>query len=262
MANHEVLDYSSQKEKEKFVVSKMVVKIGSSTVTQGGSRVDTEFIDDIARQGSILFRSGVKIAIVSSGAVDSGNLLIKNVSNRRTAAFYGQSKLIKEWVSAFERYEVFSGELLVLDEHLAKAKDLLSDAIAVGVPIINGYDALIDTDDVTRQRMVSNDNDRLAGFVSRSIKADASVFLTDVDGVMDADGELINFVDRLEDIEEYIQQRGSGIGGMWGKCVQAHYLAGDGQRSIIANGRSQDVLLRIARGENLGTRFGKGWMIY
>ena len=52
------------------------------------------------------------------------------------------------------------------------------------------------------------------------------------------------------------------MGGMWGKCIEAKLLARDGQRSIIANGKTNDVLLRIAKGENLGTRFVKGWMLY
>lgn len=259
MVNHEIGNYFHQEKKEQFITHRMVVKIGSSTIIEGGAG----FIDDIARQGSILFHCGVKIAIVGSGAVGTGNLLVRNYHNldttldKQTSAFFGQSKLIKEWVNAFERYDVLAGELLIAEDHLGKANNLLIRAMDFGIPIINGYDAMNDNNNAA----ISSDNDKLTAFVSRTINADTAVFLTDINGLMDTDGELINFVDRLEDIQECIQ-KGSGTGGMWGKCIEAHYLAREGQRSIITNGKARDVLLRIARGENLGTRFGKGWMLY
>lgn len=262
MGNHERLDYFSQKETERFIVKTMIVKIGSSTITAEGRYLDKEFIDNIARQASALFHAGVKVAIVSSGAIANGSLLIKSLSNsdkdRQIAAMYGQSVLTKEWVAAFERHNVLAGELLFPESDLDRTKELLSYAMNFGIPIVNGYDAVNDRN----RSPISSDNDRLAGFVSRSIGADTSIFLTDVDGLMDRDGELINFVDRLEDIHEVIINRGSGTGGMWGKCIEAKHLARLGQRSIIANGRVRDVLLRIAKGENIGTRFGRGWMLY
>lgn len=262
MGSNERLDYSSQKEQEKFITKKMVVKIGSSSIISEGKYLDRGFVGAIARQVSELFHAGVKISIVSSGAIDNGRLLIKSLSNndndRKIAAIYGQSLVIKEWVSSFEQHNIRVGEILVSESDLDKAKELLSYAMNFGIPIVNGYDAINDKD----RSLISSDNDRLAAFVARSVGADTSVFLTDVDGVMDNESELVRFVDRLEDIEEYISRKGSGTGGMWGKCIQAKSLARDGQRSIIANGKDQNVLLRIARGENLGTGFGRGWMLY
>ncbi len=254
--------YQNQESKERFVTQCMVVKIGSSTITAEGQYLDKKFIDDIARQASELFHTGVKIAVVSSGAIDNGRLLIKSLSrsdkDRQIAAMYGQSSLIKEWIAAFEKQNVLAGELLVLESELEKTKELVSYAMNFGIPIVNGYDAINDR----YRSSISSDNDRLSGFISRSVDADTSVFLTDVEGVMDSDNSLIGFVDRLENIEEYITKSGRGTGGMWGKCIEAKHLAREGQRSIIANGKTPNVLLRIARGENLGTRFGKGWMIY
>lgn len=262
MGNHELESHSNVEKKEIFVVRRMVVKIGSSTITAEEQYLDREFIDDIARQASILFHSGVKIAIVSSGAIANGNLLLRDLKNadrdRQLVALSGQSELTYEWFLAFKKYGVLALVRLIAESDLEKTKGILYRAMDVGVPIINGDDVINDIE----KSPISSDNDRLAGFVSHSINADASVFLTDVDGLMDTNGELINFVDRLEDIQEYIQQKGRGTGGMWGKCVEAKHLARLGQRSIIANGKTKDVLLRIAKGENLGTRFGKGWMLY
>ena len=268
VVNHEVESYYHQEKKERFVAQRMVVKIGSSTITEGKTRVDTEFINDIARQASILFHAGVKIVIVSSGAVDTGNILIKqsgkDSQNKKKAALFGQSELTAQWVTAFGGLKVIAGVHLVSEDELEKAKELLTDEImSVGVLVINGYDAVNDDSEEERRNMITADNDKLAAFVSRSINADTSLFLTDVDGVLDEKGSVIPFVDRLEDIEDVIIEKGSGgTGGMWGKCIDAKHLAREGQRSIIANGKTSNVLLRIARGENLGTRFGKGWMIY
>lgn len=263
MANHEIDNYIHQEKKERFVAQRMIVKIGSSTIIEGKSRVDVELINDIARQVSTLFNAGVRVVIVSSGAVDNGNLLIrrsgKDKQSKRTEALFGQTELTSKWTTAFEKYGVIVGVHLISENDLGKAKEFLSDEVMnIGVLVINGYDAVNDSDEETRRKQVTADNDKLAAFVSRSIGVDTSVFLTDKDGVMDRDDKLIRYVDRLEDIREMIAQTGSGTGGMWGKCVEADNLAREGQRSFIANGKAQNVLLRIARGENLGTRFVKG----
>jgi glutamate 5-kinase len=262
VANHEIDNYIQEK-REQFVAHRMVVKIGSSTIVEEKSRINVELINDIARQASVLFNTGVRIVIVSSGAVDSGNLLMrrsgKNKQSEKIEALFGQTELTSKWTTAFEKWGVIVGVHLISENDLEKAKEFLSDEVMnIGILVFNGYDAVNDSDEETRRKMVTTDNDKLAAFVSRSIYADTSVFLTDKDGVMDRDDKLIRYVDRLEDIREMIAQTGSGTGGMWGKCVEADNLAREGQRSIIANGRSQNVLLRIARGENLGTRFMKG----
>lgn len=250
MGNHEVEGHSNVEQKERFVTRIMVVKIGSSAITAEGRYLDKKFIDNIARQAGELFHAGVKVVIVSSGAISNGRLLINNLPNsdkdRQIAAMYGQSIITKEWVTALEKQKVLAGELLIPESDLIKAKELLSNAMDFGIPIVNGYDAINDI----HRSSISSDNDRLAGFIARGVGADTSVFLTDVDGLMDREGDLISFVDRLEDIQEYIVNRGSGIGGMWGKCIEAKSLAREGQRSIIANGKTPNVLSRIERGEN------------
>lgn len=262
MGKHEIESYSNVEQKERFVSRIMVVKIGSSTITAEGQYLDKEFIYDIARQTSVLYHAGVKIGIVCSGVVDDGNLLLKNAGNinknRRILALAGNSELTSEWFSAFKKYGVLALIRLIAEPDLEKIKGILSSAMDVGVPIINGDDVINDFD----ESFISSDNDRLAGFIAQSVGSDTSVFLTDVDGLIDREGELISFVDRLEDVQEYIVNRGSGTGGMWGKCIEAKRLARKGKMSIIANGRTSDVLLRIAKGEKLGTGFGKGWMVY
>lgn len=270
MVNHEIVSHYHQEKKERFVTQRIVVKIGSSTIVEDKSRINVEFISDIARQAGILFNAGVRIAIVSSGAVDTGNLVIrerigKENSNKKTAALFGQTELTARWIQAFKESGegVIAGVHLVSEGELERAKELLScDVMDIGILVINGFDAVDDNTGEEKSNMITADNDKLAGFISKAINADTSIFLTDTNGVLDEEGKTISFVDSLEDIEDVIVEGGTGTGGMWSKCLHAKRLARDGQRSIIANGKTKDVLLRIARGENLGTRFGKGWMLY
>lgn len=254
----------ASKEKEQFVTRRLIVKIGSSTITKDGDPLNRDFMDNIAVQVSELFRRGVEVAIVSSGAVACGRKILGDIGtatlDNQVAAVYGQPELIAQWKIAFSKYGVNVGQELLTDYNLKNSKLVLENSLKRGVVIINANDAV--NDEEMRQFAISADNDRLAGYVTNLVNADTLILLTDVEGVLDERGQLLDYVDRLEDIESVIQNSGTGIGGMWSKCVVAKQVAREGQRSIIANGRTSNVILRIARGENLGTRFVKGWMLY
>ena len=284
MGNHELENHYSKEQREQFVVHRMVVKIGSSTITKDGDPLNKSFMDNIARQSSQLFKSGVEVFIVSSGAVMSGDALIRKngidmnqlfsshilslteeeqkVFLDMVKAFYGQTELMSAWREVFWHYGVLAGQGLYEDRNLRSrtTREVLESACKIGVPIINANDAVSDFE--MRQLAISADNDKLAGFIARTINADTLVFLTDVDGVLDENGKELSYVDRLEDIQELIKDTGDRPGGMWGKTIVAKTAAREGRRTFITNGRKQNILIQIARGENLGTRFGKGWMLY
>ena len=249
------------KEQEQFVSRRMVVKIGSSTITRDGSPLNLEFMDGVAKQVSKLFESEVQVVIVSSGAVACGRKLLSELGlelgntilDNQRAAVFGQPELIAQWKAAFKRYGVLAGQQLLVDDHLENGGKVLEASLSDGVVIINQNDAVSDTE--MKQFLISADNDKLAEYVARFINADTLLLLTDVDGVLDENGEVLTHVDRVEDIEDLIKTSGQGTGGMWTKCIQAKQAARDGRRAIIANGREADVILRIARDENVGTRF-------
>lgn len=263
----------------------MVVKIGSSTITKDGDPLNRIFMDNIACQSSRLFRSGVEVFIVSSGAVVSGDALIRKngidlnqlfssqlqglLSERerevflsQVKAFYGQSELISAWREAFARYGILAGQGLYEDRNLrgGTARKVLEAACKIGVPIINANDTVSDFE--MREFEISADNNKLAGFIAKTVNADTLVLLTDVDGVLDENRKVVPYVDRLEDIQELIKDAGDRPGGMGSKVIIAKAAARDDKRAFIVSGRETDVLIRIAQGENLGTRFGKGWMLY
>lgn len=273
-----------KEQKERFITRRIVVKIGSSTITKDGDPLNRNFMDSIAFQSSQLFRSGVEVFIVSSGAVVSGDALIRrngidmnqlfssqlqNLSDEerevflnQVRAFYGQAELMSAWREAFARYGILAGQGLYEDKNLRSrtTREVLESACKIGVPVINANDAVSDFE--MRQFEISADNDKLAGLIVRTVNADTLVLLTDVDGVLDETGKALSDVDRLEDIQELMKDTNSRPGGMWGKAMVAKTAAMEGRRSIIANGIEQDVLVQIARGRNLGTRFDKGWMLY
>lgn len=274
----------SKEQEEQFIARRMVVKIGSSTLSKDGDPLNRVFMDNIALQSSRLFKSGVELLIVSSGAVVSGDWLIREreidinqlfsghlqrlteeerkVFLDRVKAFYGQAELMSAWREAFAHYGILAGQGLYEDRDLKKknTKDVLESCCKIGVPIINANDAASDFE--MRQFALSADNDKLAGFIARTVNADTLILLTDVDGVLDRNGEVLSHVDRLEDIQELMKDTSSRPGGMWGKAIVAKTAARDDKRAFIASGREKDVLIRIAKGENVGTRFKKGWMLY
>lgn len=254
----------TSKEKEQFVTRKLIVKIGSSTITKDGNPLNRDFMDSIAVQVSELFRSGVEVAIVSSGAVACGRKILGDIGttilDNQVAAVYGQPELIAQWKIAFSKYDVNVGQELLTDQNLKNSKLVLENSLKRGVVIINANDAV--NDEEMKQFAISADNDRVAGYVVNLVNADTLILLTDVEGVLDESGQLIDYVDKLEDIESVIQNSGTGIGGMWSKCLVAKQAARDGKRAVIANGRNGDVITRVARGQQVGTRFIQGYMIY
>ncbi len=245
---------------------RLTVKIGSSTITNGGTNLDKLFMNDIARQVAIIRRDfKYQVAIVSSGAIASGRILVpelgQDMTDTQVAAMYGQQELVFAWSDAFRGFNIRTGQGLYVDEDLDQVNRPLLRALQFGVAIINANDAVNDQE--IRQLSIAADNDKLAGFVAKAVKADILVFLTDVDGVLDENGQALPFVDRIEDVEDLIRGKSDlGTGGMWSKVCEAKSIAREGIKTVIANARAEDILLKIVQGQTVGTRFLPGYMLY
>lgn len=256
---------SDSEQKERFISRRMVVKIGSSTITGGGELLDKNFMKDIARQVSELRHSGVEVIIVSSGAVACGKSSIPNfnktdILDMRKAAAVGQPKLMAAWADAFKNCEIEIGQLVVTEKDLPMAKDVLEGLLKDGiVPIINANDPVNAYE--MEQLSISADNDRLAGFVARGLAADTEVILTDKDGVLDREDYTIPYVDSLEDVRSVIKKESSGVGGMLNKSEAGLEAAIYVRDVFVVNGRMPDVILRAARREDIGTKFGYPFMV-
>ena len=260
-------------EQERFATRRMVVKIGSSTITEDGNPLNAEFMEDIADQVATLFRSGVEVLIVSSGAVDTGKALAEingeNVDplTRQVAAIYGQVAVTSAWKDALMRHGILAGQALYTEDQLqeggvSRVWDVLRAALKIGVPIINTNDA---ASDFAVRKLNPTENDQLSSYIARKIEADTLLLLTDRDGILDESGERIPYVSRTEDVEDVIGNQGNGTGGMRSKIYAADGFRRREQssRAIIANGRRKNVILDVARGRmDIGTLFGKPFMLY
>lgn len=273
-----------------FHTQRMVAKVGTTTITEGGNHLNRGFMRDVARQVAEIreAQNDIDILIVSSGAVACGrNILSKaghpgsegwrqwsrlglgfidRVMIDQVAAAFGQRQLMTEWNQAFAGYGLEASQMLYTDEqlHFQNALDIVKIirlACRVGIPIINANDVVTNAE--MRKVAISADNDQLALHVARFINADTLVLLTDMDGVMDSNNRVVEYARDIKDVSEYLRDDGKGIGSMVSKAQAASDFISDrtlglsGQRfALIANGRRPNVLLDAARREKrIGTWF-------
>lgn len=250
--------------------SVVTIKIGSNVITNEQGFPDEQVIASISRQVKALRDSGHHVLIITSGAVAAGRSLYHfqkktdTVVQRQVLASIGQVKLISLYKEYFDKENVICSQVLVTKEdfksrnHYLNMKNcltaLLNNQI---VPVINENDVISVTE------LMFTDNDELAGLVSAMMNTDILIILTNVDGVYDGDPglpgtNLIHTYDptliNLSDIATG-KKSGFGRGGILTKCQTSEKIAGMGIPVHIANGRTENVVLRILDNERIGTRF-------
>lgn len=262
MGYHES-DTFHQPEQERLPSQRIVIKIGSSTITTPEGIPDVEFMNSISEQIIELKKRGFQIAIVSSGAVASGRSHVPGydptlLEHRRMAAAIGQALLIHTWSSVLKQNSDSNLEVaqfLLTDPDIARGCDLLSDMMNFEhiVPIINANDVVSDYE--MRQWMkYSADNDVLAGEVASHINAQHVVILSQ-SGVL-IDGQTVQWIDPQYPPEiEFGGRTSIGTGGMESKHTVAMNLAQKGISVFIANGRAPHILLDYFNGEPAGTLY-------
>lgn len=248
---------SGNTEREHYATQRLVVKIGSNVITEGATKespLNNEFIDNVARQCSELFKSGIEIVIVSSGAVASGRNLLSieehDIRDRQVEAVFGQPTLTSTWVEAFKRYGVVAGQALITENDLDEAKNVLRKSLKYGVVIVNWNDAV--NSDEMRAFMRLADNDHSAAEVADAIGADMLLIVTDVEGIFDSNNRLIEDGSLINDDNIFFRGSDKGTGGMATKVNVLKESAKKGIRGIIAGAKRQDFILEIARGNTQG----------
>ncbi len=252
---------------------RVVVKIGTNTVTGELGYPDPEFLAEIAKQVKALRETGHEVIIVSSGAIGAGKAAlgittrVRDVKLRQACAALGQSRLMAAWQAAFTPHGVEVAQILLTYSVFSNrksylhARDALLTLLGLGVvPVINENDAIaIDEIDAT-----FGDNDKLAGLVAAKMEARTLVVLSDVPGLFDKppagdpSARLIPVVTEITpDIIAAARGPGSagGSGGMHTKLVCAQIATESGIEMVIARGRDPDILVRIFAGDVIGTRF-------
>ncbi|OGA26922.1 MAG: glutamate 5-kinase [Betaproteobacteria bacterium RIFCSPLOWO2_12_FULL_67_28] len=247
----------------------LVVKVGSSLVTNNGRGLDVEAIARWAAQIARLRATGRRCIMVSSGAIAEG--LQRLGMTRRPSAMHelqaaaavGQMGLAQCYESCFREHGLATAQVLLTHADLAdrqrylNARSTLRTLLALGViPVINENDTVV-TDEIK-----FGDNDTLAALVTNLVEADALVILTDQSGLFDADPRTRAGATLVAEapagaawLEAVAGGAGSGLakGGMLTKVLAAKRAARSGAHTLIASGRERDVLFRLAQGEILGT---------
>ena len=247
--------------------SRIVVKIGSSSLTREDGGLDLNRIDAVARLVSRWRGRDREVIIVSSGAVAAGldplgfSAKPKDLPSVQAAAAMGQGLLMARWTAVFQAHHLDAAQVLLTTDdvmrrdHYTNVRAALSRLLGLGVvPILNENDA------VTTRELRFGDNDRLAALIAQMIKADALVLLTDVDGLYTAPpdhpgSQLIERVAGADDLMSVlVTGAGSrvGTGGMATKVQAAMLATASGIGVQLA---SADDLQAVLEGTRVGTWF-------
>ncbi len=249
---------------------RIVVKIGSTLITNHGAGVDHALIKNWVGQIAALAAAGVEVLLVSSGAIAEGMKRLgwktrpHEVNQLQAAAAVGQMGLVQVYESSFREYGLETAQILLTHDDLAdrtrylNARSTLTTLLALKViPVINENDTVV-TDEIK-----FGDNDTLAALVCNAIDADTLIILTDQQGLFSADPRRDAAATLIREatagdptLEAMAGGAGSnlGRGGMLTKVMAAKKAALSGAATIIAHGREEKVLIRLHAGEAIGTR--------
>ena len=249
---------------------RLVVKVGSSLVTNRGLGLDETAISRWAGQIAGLRKMGREVVLVSSGAIAAGMQRLgwkkrpHALHELQAAAAVGQMGLIQAYESCFRKHQLTTSQILLTHEDLAdrkrylNARSTLRTLLALGVvPIIN------ENDTVAIDEIRFGDNDTLAALVTNLIEADALIILTDQAGLYDKDPRkdpTASLIAEARADDPALEAMAGGVGsdialgGMLTKVLAARRAARSGARTVIASGHEENVLTRLAGGEKLGTQ--------
>lgn len=253
-------------------IRSLVVKLGTQLLSRADRTLNSEFLADMGRQIAQLRGRGLRVVVVSSGAVGAGLATLKlprrpstrtpqDLAELQAVAAVGQPRLMTAWAEALAPFGLAAAQILLTREDIdhriryLNLRNTLAAAEKLGaVPILNENDS-VSTDEMVR--ISFGENDLLAALVTHAIQADLLVLLSVVDGVLDADGRPIRTVEAPAHVKSLVRQEKSsgGKGGMDAKLAAAQLVTSAGSPLIIADGRTPDVLPRLLAGEELGTWF-------
>ena len=248
----------------------IVVKVGSTLVTNNGQGLDHEAIGRWAAQMAELRTMGKQVVMVSSGAIAEGMQRLgwskrpTDIHELQAAAAVGQMGLVQVYETCFAKHGIRTAQVLLTNADLAdeqryqNARMTLLTLLKMGVvPIINENDTVV-TDEIK-----FGDNDTLGALVTNLIEADALVILTDQGGLYSADPRKDPSATLIQDavagdsqLEAMAGGAGSdiGTGGMLTKVLAAKLAAKSGASTVIASGLEANVLVRLAKGESIGSQ--------
>lgn len=250
---------------------RVVVKVGTSTLTHDNGQMNLSRIERLARELSDLHNEGREVLLVTSGAVATGVGKMghkdypKTLPMKQAMAAVGQGALLHLYEKFFAEYSKIIAQVLLtkddFDERLRylNARNTLLTLLQIGaIPIIN------ENDTVAPEEIKFGDNDTLSALVAEIVDADLLVILSDIDGLYEEDPRanpravLYYELEEIPDIvEKSLRRRGNKFssGGMYTKLTAARIAMSSGIPMLVANGRDKDIIRRIINGERVGTLF-------
>jgi glutamate 5-kinase len=246
--------------------NRITIKVGSNVITQSDGSLNQGRILRIVEDVAILYKQGIEVVLISSGAVAAGRGEVipskktNVVAAKQVWAAIGQVKLMSSYQFLFGKYGIQAGQLLAAKEsfrdrrHYLNMKNCISAMLENRVlPIVN------ENDTISINELMFTDNDELSGLISSMMDCQSLIILSNVDGIYtgipDSEGtRLIKRIDEeSENPEKYISavKSGFGRGGMFTKCSIARKLSAHGIDVFIANGTRDAIITDIVRGKDV-----------
>jgi len=244
-----------------------VVKVGTSTLSSKSHPLDRRAVKNISKQICELLDKGIKVVLVSSGAIGAGMHLLGLKSRPRTlehlqaSAAIGQTHLMKAYEENFKDHGRKVAQVLLTRDDFKEKKrytNVKSTILTIleygAVPIIN------ENDTVSADEIKFGDNDTLASLVATLLEADLLIILSDVDGLYSHIGNK-EVIDTVTEINRQIELLACGtdketcVGGMETKIKAAKVVTDAGIPMVIANGRTEEILTKIINKKKVGTIF-------
>jgi glutamate 5-kinase len=275
-------DNKSDAERERLLkpVRRLVIKVGTSTVTGTEGELCTGRMEPIVHSIAGLMKAGRQVVLVSSGAVGLGRgwlglhrSRLSDLVTKQACAAVGQSLLMDAYKDLFSAWDVKIAQVLLTEEDFtnwrrySNLRQTMEKLLGFGVlPIVNENDTVstAELESIASEARTAafSDNDRLAALVMSGLEAEALVLLTNVDGLLqqtsnDGKPKIIPLVEEITPELKALASgpSASGRGGMWTKLEAAEIAMNCGGTAIIANGKTGDILDRIFAGEKIGTAF-------
>lgn len=252
-------------------IKKLVVKVGTSTLTHSSGKFNLKKMDELAFVLSDLKNKGLEVILVTSGAITAGVAKLnlkerpKSVMEKQAAASVGQCELMYIYDKLFSQYGQTVGQILLTKD--ITENDVLRNNIVNTFNTLFSYNAIPivnENDTVAVDEIVFGDNDTLSAVTAKLIGADLLIILSDIDGLYDKnpqdydDAKLIPVVEEItEEIEKLGGKSGSkvGTGGMATKISAAKIATQSGIDLIIINGNNVKSIYEVINGEAIGTLF-------
>ena len=261
-------------DKSATLYRRIVVKFGTSLLTGGSDRLDRNIMSSLVAQVAQLHKQGLEMLIVSSGAIASGRYKlgltkrVKGIPLKQVLASVGQHRLMSLYEQLCSQYSITVAQALLAKVDLLdragylNTRNTLLALLELGVICIVNENDVVAVDELHEARF--GDNDNLSAMVANLIDADLLMILTDTAGLYTADPHLdpnARLISQVERIDSEIERLAAGTssrlgtGGMITKIEAARLATSSGVTVVIADGREPDIILRLANGEALGTRF-------